>query len=80
VHLVTLVRTCDVFLTGWSGAALVSAGWWTRAAVSAEINYRGIRGAEEVLDLDENWRLLGTDDDPALRAARLTREESRPVS
>jgi nitrite reductase/ring-hydroxylating ferredoxin subunit len=31
--------------------------------------YRGIRAAEKILEPGENWRILGTDDDPVVREA-----------
>jgi phthalate 4,5-dioxygenase len=36
-------------------------------AVGAEHDYRSIRVAEKVLEPGEDWRLLGTDDDPTVR-------------
>lgn len=34
-----------------------------------ERDYQSIRGAEKVLEPDEDWRKLGTDDDPTVREA-----------
>jgi phthalate 4,5-dioxygenase len=34
-----------------------------------ERDYRSIRGAEKILEPDEDWRLLGTDDDPVVQEA-----------
>jgi hypothetical protein len=31
--------------------------------------FRAIRGAEKILEPDEDWRLLGTDADPVVRDA-----------
>ena len=36
-------------------------------AVSGDLDYRSIRGAEKVLMPGEDWRVLGTDDDPAVQ-------------
>jgi hypothetical protein len=47
-------------------------------AVSAEVNYRDIRGAEKVLEPGEDWRVLGTDEDPMVRAA-WSSAEAAPV-
>jgi phthalate 4,5-dioxygenase oxygenase subunit len=32
-------------------------------------DFRSIRAAEKILDEGEDWRILGTDDDPAVREA-----------
>jgi nitrite reductase/ring-hydroxylating ferredoxin subunit len=40
-------------------------------AVGAENNYRGVRSAEKILASDEDWRVLGTDADPAVREWQL---------
>jgi hypothetical protein len=34
-------------------------------------DYRSIRGAEKVLESDEDWHQLGTDDDPVVQEAEL---------
>ena len=39
-------------------------------------NYRAIRSAEKILDVGEDWRLLGTDADPLISVGRT---ESRPT-
>jgi hypothetical protein len=36
-------------------------------AVSGDLDYRSIRGAEKILLPGEEWRVLGTDDDPAVQ-------------
>jgi phthalate 4,5-dioxygenase len=38
-------------------------------AVSGDLDYRSIRGAEKILEPGEDWRVLGTDDDPIVREA-----------
>jgi len=38
-------------------------------AVAGDLNFRSIRGAEKILEPDEDWRLLGTDDDPVVQEA-----------
>ena len=38
-------------------------------AVDPGLDYRSIRGAEKILEPGENWRLLGTNDDPIVREA-----------
>ena len=38
-------------------------------AVGTGLDFRSIRGAEKILEADEDWRLLGTDDDPVVREA-----------
>jgi phenylpropionate dioxygenase-like ring-hydroxylating dioxygenase large terminal subunit len=38
-------------------------------AVAASLDYRSIRGAEKILEPDEDWRLLGTDADPVVQEA-----------
>jgi hypothetical protein len=40
-------------------------------ALSGQGDFRGIRSAEKVLEKDEDWRLLGTDDDPTVQDAGL---------
>jgi len=40
-------------------------------ALSGQGDFRGIRSAEKVLEEDEDWRLLGTDDDPTVQDAGL---------
>jgi phthalate 4,5-dioxygenase oxygenase subunit len=34
-----------------------------------DLDYESIKGAEKILEPDEDWRVLGTDDDPVLREA-----------
>lgn len=36
-------------------------------ALAGDGDFRGIRGAEKILTEDEDWRILGTDEDPAVR-------------
>jgi phthalate 4,5-dioxygenase len=38
-------------------------------AVAADLDYRGIRAAEKILADGEDWRLLGTNDDPIVQEA-----------
>jgi phthalate 4,5-dioxygenase oxygenase subunit len=38
-------------------------------AVAEGLDYRSIRGAEKILEPGEDWRVLGTDDDPVVREA-----------
>ncbi len=38
-------------------------------AVGAGLDFRSIRGAEKILEPGEDWRDLGTDDDPVVREA-----------
>ncbi|MGB6454653.1 MAG: hypothetical protein WBH47_09195, partial [Streptosporangiaceae bacterium] len=38
-------------------------------AVAGDLDYRSIRGAEKILEPGEDWRVLGTDDDPIVREA-----------
>jgi phthalate 4,5-dioxygenase len=38
-------------------------------AVGADLDFRSIRGAEKILEAGEDWRLLGTDDDPVVQEA-----------
>lgn len=38
-------------------------------AVDADLDFRSIRGAEKILEPGEDWRLLGTDDDPVVQEA-----------
>jgi hypothetical protein len=38
-------------------------------AVDADLDFRSIRGAEKILEAGEDWRLLGTDDDPVVQEA-----------
>jgi len=40
-------------------------------AVAGDLDYRSIRSAEKILEAGEDWRILGTDDDPAVREAYL---------
>ncbi|HXZ64224.1 MAG TPA: hypothetical protein VEH05_05780, partial [Streptosporangiaceae bacterium] len=38
-------------------------------AVGGHLHYRSIRGAEKILEPGEDWRVLGTDDDPIVQEA-----------
>jgi phthalate 4,5-dioxygenase len=38
-------------------------------AVAGDLDYSSIRGAEKILEPGEDWRVLGTDDDPIVREA-----------
>jgi hypothetical protein len=38
-------------------------------AVGADLDFRSIRGAEKILEAGEDWRVLGTDDDPIVQEA-----------
>jgi hypothetical protein len=38
-------------------------------ATGAGLDFRSIRGAEKILEPDEDWRILGTDDDPVVQEA-----------
>ena len=38
-------------------------------AVGGDLDYESIRGAEKILEPGEDWRVLGTDDDPVVREA-----------
>jgi len=38
-------------------------------AVGAGLDFRSIHGAEKILEPGEDWRLLGTDDDPVVQEA-----------
>jgi phthalate 4,5-dioxygenase len=46
-------------------------------ALSGSGDFRAIRGAEKILAEGEDWRPLGTDDDPVVREALLPLRESR---
>jgi phthalate 4,5-dioxygenase oxygenase subunit len=37
--------------------------------VGEGLDYTSIRGAEKILEPGEDWRLLGTDDDPVVQEA-----------
>ena len=47
--------------------ALQSGG--TPPALSGQGDFRSVRSAEKILAEDEDWRILGTDDDPAVQEA-----------
>jgi phenylpropionate dioxygenase-like ring-hydroxylating dioxygenase large terminal subunit len=47
-------------------------------AVAGDLDYRGIRGAEKILADGEDWRTLGTDDDPTVREAQLAVRNGTP--
>jgi hypothetical protein len=36
-------------------------------AVAPDLDYRNIRSAEKILDADEDWRVLGTEEDPMVQ-------------
>jgi hypothetical protein len=38
-------------------------------AVAAGLDFGSIRGAEKILEPGEDWRLLGTNDDPVVQEA-----------
>jgi len=38
-------------------------------ALGGDLDYRSIRGAEKILEPGEDWRILGTDDDPIVQEA-----------
>lgn len=38
-------------------------------AVAGDLDYRSIRGAEKILEPGEDWRTLGTSDDPVVQDA-----------
>ncbi|MGC1754441.1 MAG: hypothetical protein WA805_15210, partial [Trebonia sp.] len=38
-------------------------------AVDADMDFRSIRGAEKILEPGEDWRVLGTSDDPVVQEA-----------
>ena len=38
-------------------------------AVASGLDYRSIHGAEKILEPDEDWRILGTNDDPVVQEA-----------
>jgi nitrite reductase/ring-hydroxylating ferredoxin subunit len=40
-------------------------------ALAGDGDFRGIRGAEKILEENEDWRILGTDDDPVVRGDAL---------
>lgn len=40
-------------------------------AVSGDLDYRNIRGVDKILEDGEDWRLLGTNDDPAVQEATI---------
>jgi phthalate 4,5-dioxygenase len=50
-------------------AAKGLAGGKTPPAVGAGLDYASIRGAEKILEPGEDWRLLGTDEDPVVQEA-----------
>jgi hypothetical protein len=41
----------------------------TPPAVDGGLDYSSIRGAEKILEPGEDWRLLGTDEDPVVQEA-----------
>jgi hypothetical protein len=48
-------------------------------AVGGDLDFRSIRGAEKILEPDEDWRLLGTDDDPVVQEAIGSESYGDPV-
>ncbi|MBO0748619.1 MAG: hypothetical protein J2O47_09710, partial [Acidimicrobiaceae bacterium] len=38
-------------------------------ALTGQGDFRSVRSAEKILEQDEDWRILGTDDDPAVQEA-----------
>jgi phthalate 4,5-dioxygenase len=50
-------------------AASTTDGHLTTAAVDAGLDYKSIRGAEKILEPGEDWRVLGTDEDPVVQEA-----------
>ena len=51
------------------GAARELAAGKEPPAVGGDLDYRSIRGAEKILEPGEDWRLLGTSDDPIVQEA-----------
>jgi hypothetical protein len=49
-------------------------------AVAADLDYRSIRGAEKILEPGEDWRILGTNDDPIVQEAALALQERQHES
>jgi phenylpropionate dioxygenase-like ring-hydroxylating dioxygenase large terminal subunit len=43
-------------------------------AVAGDLDYRSIRGVDKVLEPGEDWRMLGTNEDPAVQEAMLALE------
>jgi phthalate 4,5-dioxygenase oxygenase subunit len=48
-------------------------------AVGAEHDYRSIRGAEKILEAGEDWRLLGTDEDPVVQESKVRSAPAAPL-
>jgi phthalate 4,5-dioxygenase oxygenase subunit len=48
----------------------------TPPALAGQGDFRSIRSAEKVLDKDEDWRLLGTDEDPVVQETELASLEA----
>jgi len=57
-----LLRAAKAVMNGEPAPALAGAG-----------DFRAIRGAEKILEAGEDWRVLGTDDDPIVQEALATR-------
>ena len=51
------------------GAARNLAAGKEPPAVDGDLDYRSIRGAEKILEPGEDWRILGTNDDPIVQEA-----------
>ncbi len=49
-------------------------------AVAAGLDFRSIRGAEKILEPGEDWRPLGTDDDPVVQEALTACRASSPAA
>jgi hypothetical protein len=49
-------------------------------AVGGDLDYRSIRGAEKILEPGEDWRILGTDDDPIVQEAFESGSLTRPTT
>ena len=58
-------------------AARALARGGTPPGLPGQGDFRTIRSAEKVLSEGEDWRVLGTDDDPAVRDAERTRDRAR---
>jgi phthalate 4,5-dioxygenase len=49
-------------------------------ALAGAGDFRTIRGAEKILEAGEDWRVLGTDDDPIVQEALATRQQLRAAA
>jgi hypothetical protein len=52
-----------------NAATTLAAGAEPPALARPGNDFRTIRAAEKILDAGEDWRVLGTDDDPVVREA-----------